>query len=177
MILSGDEVGRSQQGNNNPYCQDNAISWFDWDLVTRHSDLLRFFQWLIRFRKRHALLRQCHGPDTIPPGLHPVVTWHGCALDQPDWSHESRSLAMHVASATADGNIYLIANAHWEPHRFRLPALPGSAAWHQVVDTSQPSPCDIHPDEQVPQLKLARAYDVGPRSVVVLVSRSASKDE
>ncbi len=172
MILSGDEVGRSQKGNNNPYCQDNDISWFDWKLVSRHRDFLRFFQLLIRFRKRHALLRQCHYPDPLLSGSHPTVTWHGCELNQPDWSHESRSLAMHLTGNTDDGEIYLIANAHWEPHRFELPVLPVSAAWYQVIDTTQPTPRDIYPEEQAPRLKSTHAYETGPRSTVVLVSQS-----
>lgn len=177
MMLSGDEVGRSQQGNNNPYCQDNAVSWFDWDLVSRNHGLLRFFQLLIQFRKRHVLLRLCRYPDRIPQALHPTLTWHGCELDAPDWSQESRSLAMHVAPAdTADCHIYLIANAHWKSHRFRLPTLPGSASWYCVIDTSQTSPHDIYPEEEAPCLQTPHAYDVGPRSVVVLVSRFASED-
>ncbi len=176
MILGGDEVGRSQQGNNNPYCQDNAISWFDWDLVSRNRDLLRFFQLLIRFRKHHASLRPCYYPDATSQDLSPKITWHGCKLDAPDWSHESRSLAMHVAPArAADNHIYLIANAHWETHRFHLPTLPKSASWRRLVDTSQPSPHDIYPEEEAPCLKAPHIYDVGPRSVVVLVSRSGSE--
>lgn len=170
MILSGDEVGRSQQGNNNPYCQDNAISWFNWDLVSCHSDLLRFFQLLIRFRKRHAMLRSYPDPSKAS---YSTLTWHGCQLNAPDWSHESRSLAMHVAPvSTTDHHIYLIANAHWEPHRFYLPDLPGSAPWCRLADTSQPSPHDIYPEEEAPRLQTADAYNVAPRSVVVLVSRS-----
>ncbi len=173
MILSGDEVGRSQEGNNNPYCQDNAISWFDWDLVSRHGDLLRFFQLLIRFRKRHARLRPCSYPDDTPQALDPALIWHGCELNTPDWSHESRSLAMHVPPASvSDIHMYLIANAHWEPLRFHLPSLPSSVSWCRLADTSQPSPHDIYPAAEAPRLKMPQAYDVGPRSVVVLVSRS-----
>lgn len=176
MVLSGDEVGRSQQGNNNPYCQDNAISWFDWDLVSQNRDLLRFFQLLIRFRKHHTLFRPCRDVYASQPDSYPMRTWHGCELGAPDWSHESRSLAMHVApSSAADNNIYLIANAHWEPHRFHLPALPDSVWWCRLVDTSKPSPHDIYLEEEAPCLKASHTYRVSPRSVVVLVSRCHSE--
>ncbi len=172
MILNGDEVGRSQQGNNNPYCQDNATSWFDWNLVSRHGNLLRFFQLLIQFRKRHAPLRPCRYPDDTSQALTSPPTWHGCELNAPDWSYESRSLAVHLAPTKASNrHIYLIANAHWEPHRFHLPRLPDSAWWCRLADTSQPSPHDIYPEETAPDLKMPHTYEVGPRSVVVLVSR------
>lgn len=182
MILSGDEVGRSQRGNNNPYCQDNATSWFDWDLVAQNGDLLRFFQLLIRFRKHHAQLRPCHYPDDLPLAcasapawpaiMWPTIAWHGCELNAPDWSHESRTLAMHIFPVCGTNHhIYLIANAHWEAHRFHLPDLPRPALWCRVADTYQPAPHDIYPEEEAPSLRTPNAYEVGPRSVVILVSR------
>ena len=176
MLLSGDEVGRSQQGNNNPYCHDSAISWLDWELVSRNDDLLRFFQLLIQFRKRHALLRPCHYPDSTLPACPPTLTWHGCQLDAPDWSHESRTLAMHLdPSESAESHIYLMANAHWQSHYFHLPTLSGSPSWCRVIDTSRPSPHDICPEAEAPRLNTPHVYDVGPRSVVVLVSRNSSE--
>ena len=83
MILAGDEIGRTQQGNNNAYCQDNEVSWLDWRMTESHADLLRFFQQMIAFRKRCPLLRrdsfQLHGEG----GFH--ITWHGVKRMQPDW--------------------------------------------------------------------------------------------
>lgn len=79
---------------------------------------------------------------------------------------------MHITPVhTADSHIYLIANAHWEAHRFCLPTLPDAITWACVADTSQPSPLDIYPEEAAPGLETPNAYDAGPRSVVVLVSR------
>ena len=122
-----------------PYCQDNAISWFDWELVYRKTVIYcRFFQLLIRFRKRHALLQ-----SRVVMRM-PHITWHGTELNAPDWSHESRSLAMHLAPVdTGEPHLYLIAHAHWQARCFHLPALPHAAAWRRVVDTSRISPGDI----------------------------------
>jgi glycogen operon protein len=174
MILSGDEVGRSQKGNNNPYCQDNTISWFDWDLVGRNHALLRFFRLLLRFRKCHRLLRPGYYPSPQTSCQTPV--WHGCKLDTPDWSHESRVLAMHVAGSS-DRHIYLIANAYWEARGFDLPVLPRSLSWYRLVDTFRLSPHDIYPEEDAPPLLVHHGYEVGPRSIVVLVSRTKLETE
>ena len=95
MLLSGDEMGRTQLGNNNAYCHDSALSWLDWGRRDTYADLWRFLALLIRFRKRHAVLRQRRflTNDTAHP---PALIWHGCHLGQPDWSWESRTLALHL---------------------------------------------------------------------------------
>ena len=127
MILAGDEAGRTQRGNNNAYCQDNELSWFDWNRLETNADLLRFFRLLIQLRHDHALFRR----GTFSPladAQAPRVEWHGVRLHEPDWSYESRSLAMHLYGRPENrpDHIYLIANAHWEPHEFELPVVPGS---------------------------------------------------
>ncbi len=164
MISAGDEVGRSQHGNNNAYCQDNEIGWFDWNLAESNAALLRFFRLLIRFRRDHPLLRRAMfaaGPVE--------VEWHGVRLHQPDWSYESRSLAMHVFGRpdNAQDHVYLIANAHWEAHEFELPVVPGWE-WLRVIDTSFASPADIADPGAETALRNTMRYQVGPRSVVVL---------
>ena len=102
MILAGDEIGRTQQGNNNAYCQDNDISWVDWRMAESNAGLLRFFQHMIAFRKRCPLLRrdsfELHGEG----GFH--ITWHGVKRMQPDWGHESRTLAMQLTQLHDDGS-------------------------------------------------------------------------
>ncbi len=170
MISAGDEVGRSQHGNNNAYCQDNEIGWFDWRLAESNADLLRFFRLLIRFRRDHPLLRRAMfaaGPVQ--------VEWHGVRLHQPDLSHESRSLAMHFFGRpeNSQDHIYLIANAHWEAHEFELPVLPGWE-WLRVVDTSLASPSDIADPAAETALRNTPRYPVGPRSVVVLAGRASA---
>jgi isoamylase len=174
MLLAGDEVGRSQLGNNNAYCQDNDISWFDWTLTERNAGLLRFFRLLIRFRRDHPILR--HGTFTSSGediGL-PWVEWHGVGLHQPDWSPDSRTLAMHL-HGRPDGaleHVYLISNAHWEAHEFELPVISGWR-WVRVVDTNFDAPDDIAEPGQERPLSAPRHYMVGPRSTIVLMGQPA----
>jgi glycogen operon protein len=174
MILAGDEAGRSQRGNNNAWCQDNDVSWFDWRLLETNWDLLRFFRLLIRLRRDHAVLRR----GTFSPGADsqaPQVEWHGVRLHAPDWSHDSRSLAMHIHGRPDDrqDHIYLIANAHWEPHEFELPVIPGWE-WVRSVDTGREAPFDITDPGKPEPLTNARGYRVNPRSVVILTGRELS---
>jgi isoamylase len=171
MILAGDEFGRTQRGNNNAYCQDNEISWVDWRLLEAHADLFRFFKQLIQFRRVHPLLRRdTFDIDEEGRGLH--IAWHGVELGKPDWSWESRSLAMHLHGREGEeaDDMYFIANAHWEEHTFELPHLSGRR-WCRFVDTMQTPPYDIAELGAEETLVEQRRYPVGPRSVVVLVSR------
>ena len=121
MMLAGDELGRTQRGNNNAYCQDNEISWLDWSLLEKNADLFRFIARLIRFRKAHpSLRRRTFFEDEAGPPL----AWHGAKLGKPDWDGESRASACTSPAADGDEPIYLVANAHWEPKAFELPRLP-----------------------------------------------------
>ena len=171
MILAGDEIGRTQQGNNNAYCQDNEISWIDWSLTERNAELLRFFRLMIAFRTRHPLLRRPSFTDEAG-GSKPRIAWHGQKLNEPDWSYESRSLAMHI-SGEVDGrgseHIYVIVNSHWEGHRFELPDLPGWV-WLRLADTSFESPHDIAEPGSEVRLGEQSSYQVGPRSCVILIA-------
>ncbi len=122
MILAGDEMARTQQGNNNAYCQDNEVSWLDWRMAQSHADLLRFFQQMIAFRKRCPLLRrdsfQLHGEG----GFH--ISWHGVKCLRPDWDHVSRTIAMQLTQLHADGSrddVHFIANAYSSDLEFELP--------------------------------------------------------
>ncbi len=168
MLLSGDELGRTQQGNNNAYCHDNGISWIDWTLRFANADLLRFFRLLIAFRRRDPLLRATSFAGET--GQQRIVEWHGVRLWQPDWSQESRSLAMHLASpaeADKEQHIYFIANAHWEAHEFELPA---GIQWRRFIDTMYAGPGEITELGAEILLQAQGRYVVGPRSTVVLVS-------
>jgi glycogen operon protein len=169
MLSMGDEVRRTQRGNNNAYCQNNEISWFDWRLLERHADVLRFVKGLAALRRQRdvvgdgvvrtlsQLLKQAH------------IEWHGVKLGSPDWSETSRSLAVTIQTTHGRFLLHIIVNSFWEPLSFELPAVPaGSSGWHRCVDTSLPSPEDIRPLREAP-LVADEFYPAKDRSVVVLL--------
>ncbi len=175
MLLAGDELGRSQAGNNNAYCQDNAISWVDWGLLETNRDLFRFAKTLIAFRRAHAVLRQNDFVTGQPRGLYrrADVMWHGVRLGEPDWGPQSRSLAMHLAGEHAtepDCDVYLAANAWQEDLVFELPAPLKGTRWVRVVDTAEPSPRDIA--EPGAELGLADQIRITVRAHSCVVLRS-----
>jgi isoamylase len=169
MITMGDEVRRTQCGNNNSYCHDDETTWFDWNLPQKHPDVLRFVQMLIARR----LLR-----DTDPELQRMTLTqlikkattdWHGVKLNQPDWSNDSHSIALSTYVAKEHRIFHFIFNAYWEPLDFELPLRDsaGKDPWHRWIDTSLDSPQDII-DYEGCLVVLDHPYRVGPRSVVVL---------
>jgi glycogen operon protein len=171
MMLAGDEFARTQQGNNNAYCQDNEISWVNWRLAENNADLVRFFRLLIAFRKRSSLVRRSrfafHGEDGF------YVTWHGMKRDQPGWDYESRVIAMQLTQLGVNGtreDMHFIANAHWEDHDFDLPQI-GEREWFRLADTAQLSPLDVAEDGQEFPLLSQDSYLVRARSVAVFVSK------
>ncbi len=172
MLLAGDEMGNSQKGNNNAYCQDNDISWLDWEQAHHHEDLVRFFRLLIQFRRQHAVLRrESFLPDTN--GATVSVEWHGVKTYHPDWSYHSRALAKCLRAIGPDGTadvLYLAMNAYWDSLTFELPILE-DGLWHRVMDTSLMAPNDIvEPGGEEP-LANQLSYEVGPRSVVLFIGK------
>jgi glycogen operon protein len=166
MLLMGDEARRTQGGNNNGYCQDNPVSWFDWEDVHRHGDVLRFVQKLIAFYQGQELFHE-EIFWTEPGG--PDILWHGVARRAPDWGAESHSLAYELIHPARNEHLFVILNAYWEALGFDLPPLPLGHTWLRVVDTAQPAPQDfadppvVIPSEQV-------RYLAQPRSAVILQS-------
>jgi isoamylase len=177
MLLMGDEVGRTQHGNNNAYCQDNELSWLDWTLRESHADLFRFFQNCIAFRKAHSVLRSNSYKDVSHDG-YADITWHGIQAWNADWSDSSRTLAFTLCrkqtqnGTEVDDYIYVGMNLHWESHVFELPELPGSMRWHVFANTSMPPPEDIC--ESGTELLLSDQHNflMGARSVAILVGKS-----
>ena len=171
MVLGGDELGRTQRGNNNAYCQDNEISWFDWRLLDENADLHRFVKGMLALRRRHPTLTQdrAMGSRRYMAAFLEGIVFHGVTLNRPDWSHDSHSLAIHFQGVAGDVSIYLIANAYTEALRFELPR---GNSWKVVVDTSLDPPLDIV-EEPDASLWPDRTYRVGPRSVVILVEAQA----
>ncbi len=153
MILMGDEVGRTQYGNNNTYCHDNELNWLDWNLVEERTGLLNFFQQMIAFRNAHPVLRSAYHmshQDYVGSGF-PDFSWHGTEAWQPDWSASSRTMAYmyggeHAKGGTMqDDHVYVALNAHWDAVWFHPPQLPEGLQWHVAVNTGMASPEDIWP--------------------------------
>ena len=170
MLVMGDEVRRTQRGNNNAYCQDNEISWFDWKLVERDSEIRRFAASLIAYRTRQVAEGRALTLNEMLERAR--VEWHGVELHRPDWSEDSHSLAITLKSLRADLLLHGMFNAYWEPLTFELPSTltPSfeSKRWRRWVDTALASPEDITPWETAPAVPGA-GYAVQPRSVVVLM--------
>ncbi|WP_232248048.1 glycogen debranching protein GlgX [Streptacidiphilus rugosus] len=173
MLLAGDEFGRTQQGNNNTYCQDNELSWLDWGMAESNAELLEFTRQLIALRAAHPVLRVPEHPyGDVPEGdVMPDISWHGEWAWQPDWSEYSRLLAVMRTSVGDDDCVYTAMNAHWDAHDLELPQLPGGRVWHLAVDTSLTGPQGAHAPGSEPALENPGSYLAGPRSVVVLVGR------
>ncbi len=170
MISMGDEVRRTQGGNNNAYCQDNAISWFDWELTKKNAHLFRYWKWMIDFRKRHQAVHRGRyfTGERNARGV-PDIAWHGTRVNSPDWSPQSRVLAYTLAGFDGEPEVHVMINMYWEPLTFEIPALPYPTAWLRAVDTGRSSPEDIlEPGKEVPCTE--STYELAGRSIVVLVS-------
>lgn len=171
MLLAGDEVLRTQRGNNNAYCQDNDISWFDWTLVERNAGFLRFVRELIRLRRRHRSLRRPRfltgQPGSGRDGL-PDIHWQDADGRPPDWSDpQSRWLSFTLSGREAgEPVLHALLNMGPAPRRALLPQIAG-CSWRRTLDTSLPPPRDIAPPEQQEPLA-GPDYLVPARTVVVL---------
>jgi glycogen operon protein len=181
MILMGDEVARTQFGNNNTYCQDNALNWFDWTQVEKNADQLRFFQKIIAFRHAHPVLRNrwhFSNRDYMGSG-YADISWHGTQAWHADWSETSRVIAFmlcgkHAKNGTArDNHLYVALNFYWDALPFELPRLPLGMRWHIAVNTSMQSPDDVSEVGHEPVLGDQSHVLVGGRSIVVLVGKSS----
>ncbi len=170
MLLAGDEILRTQKGNNNPWCQDNEIGWFDWSLVEQNAAMLRFTRELIALRKRHRSLRRRHFLSGRPqPGAAiPDIAWHGLQLHRPPWSDpDAQFLAFTLAPVEPDEPwLHVMINMGEQALCFEIPEI-APARWYLALDTGRPEPRDICPPADQPPiedcLQLVRA-----RSILVL---------
>ena len=170
MLLMGDEVRRSQGGNNNGYCHDDETTWFDWSLLDGHADLLAFTSRLIALRRRvDGLLAAAQGWSLSDLLAEARVEWSGVELGKPDLGPDSRSLALTLH--TGAGNLHIIASAWWEDLDFELPPIAdGWGGWRRVIDTSLVASDDVTEYALALEIPDVR-YRVGPRSVVCLATR------
>jgi glycogen operon protein len=165
MLLMGDEVLRTQQGNNNTWCQDNPLGWFDWDDVTRHGDMLRFVRGLIALRQSlsiFALDRYWRAAED--------VLWHGVELGKPDLGFASHSVAWTLVAQEGQERVHVMVNAWWRPLTFAVPTTPANLRWHRVVDTSRETPDDLTMGAEAPRVT-ANRLTVPWHAVVILHAR------
>jgi isoamylase len=172
MILMGDEVRRTQRGNNNAYSQDNEVSWFDWSLVEKHAAIHRFLKLLIARRLRRDVQAERERKSLKQLLSEANKTWHGVKVGQPDWSPWSHALAFDAEIRNEKLMFYFAFNSYWEPLEVELPYFEhwGKDPWRRFIDTSLDSPADIVEwslAEPVPGLK----YPLAPRSVAVFLTR------
>jgi glycogen operon protein len=154
MLLAGDECRRTQRGNNNAYCQDNSLSWFDWKLVEKNAGLVRFTKALIEFRRNQPTVRRVTFLRGEPgrPGEMPDVLWFGPDGRKMNWTADSPSLTCFFAAPPDDPSqppgrhVLLMFHAGGEPREFVIPSLATPIAWRILLETRQASPNDIFPD-------------------------------
>lgn len=174
MLLMGDEVRRTQNGNNNAYCQNNEESWFDWVKLEHNGKLLRFMRGLVDFTQASSLFREMDFWKFTPNTQSAYLTWHGTHLGQPDWGDDSHSLAFSLHHPQTGDHIHVILNAYWEPLSFELPPLPEGQVWLRIVDTSLPSPDDFCNPADAPVLN-GEPYFAESRSSVLLLAQHIPK--
>lgn len=169
MLLMGDEIRRTQKGNNNAYCQDNELNWFDWNAVEQHADLLHFVSNLINFTQSLELFRQ-ESLLTVTYGSHkPHLVWHGTKLGSPNWSDNSHSLAFSLRHPEKGEHLHIIFNAYWEALFFELPLLSIGEHWYRLVDTSLRAPHDFSNLDNMVRVT-QEAYKTEGRSAVILIA-------
>jgi glycogen operon protein len=176
MIVMGDEVRRTQHGNNNAYCHDNELNWFDWTLVDKHADVHRFATLLNERRLLRSVEHERQRLTLAQLIQQANKSWHGVKWGQPDWSAQSHSVALHVEMKREGYLIYVILSAYWEPLEFELSVRNGGP-WHRWIDTGLDAPLDIVPWATAPVIS-GSTYRAQPRSVVVLFAdlKGASRE-
>jgi glycogen operon protein len=174
MLLMGDEVRRTQSGNNNGYCLGEQAAGLDWEAIGNYPQIHRFVRGLVALRAGRL------SEDSVLGAAAPLVPrtmeWHGVRPHQPDWGEQSHSLATRIGYEGTDLEIYLIVNAYWESLQFELPVCGGSRLWRRCVDTSLAPPEDLRLDAAAPLVTCGSVL-VQPRSVVVLLAPSGGKPE
>ena len=168
MFLSGDEFADTRYGNNNPYCQDNLISWLNWSLLKKNKDLFDFFQYMIRFRKDHPVIRKDLEPSYL--GV-PAMSTHGPTPDETNFSGDSHVVCVRFAgyneATQKEDLVYLAVNSGWFPVTLTLPELPEHYKWKVAVNTGDPK-CQFFHKNSMPTVE-SKIF-LGERSVIIFVA-------
>ncbi|HUS94060.1 MAG TPA: glycogen debranching protein GlgX [Patescibacteria group bacterium] len=171
MLLMGDEMRRTQSGNNNAYCQDNTIGWMDWALLEKNIDIHRFLKRLISIRLTLDVLRGDRRMTLSDFLMQAKINWHGVKLFRPDWGHNSHSLALTILCMKRTCRFHFMLNSYWESLEFELPEVVDRQwnGWRRVIDTSRPMPEDICDPNTAPPVT-GKTHLVMARSIVMLVA-------
>jgi glycogen operon protein len=165
MLLAGDEFRRTQKGNNNAYCQDNAVSWVDWSLLETHREIHRFARGMIAFRRAHSILRkEAFYTDADIQWFGP----HGASLE---WGDPVRKSFACLIWGHSEDDLFLMFNADNAPFDFSIPVATGNKTWRLAVDTSREAPGDLFEPGQEPSMQGQVGFHVGPRSSAILLAR------
>ncbi|MDE5101720.1 MAG: glycogen debranching enzyme, partial [Trichodesmium sp. St19_bin2] len=185
MILMGDEVRRTQLGNNNSYCQNNKSSWFDWSQIDQQNDLLRFVKKIIHFTQELKITQLDKVLATVgaipesslvstkeKTNLNkvPHISWHGIHLGMPDWNVDSRTLAFSLKHPESGEYFHIMLNAYWKPLMFELPPLERGENWYLIVNTAFTSPKDFNDLDEATKV-LGVRYRLEPRAAVILMTK------
>ena len=176
MLLAGDEFKRTQNGNNNAYCQDNPISWINWEYAEKNRAFMDFVKGLIQFRKDHPVFRRGHffqGKDLNNNGLHDIK-WMDENLNQPDWNNiKVHSIAFSLDGTvidTPDNDFFVVFNAGNKDIRQRIPGRPENKSWYQAINTSLDNVDSIASAGHEPLISSDRIL-IKPKTSIVLLSR------
>lgn len=180
LLLSGDEFGKSKGGNNNTYCQDNEISWLNWNQLRTNRDLWQFARHAIAFRKKHPIFHMAKEPmvmDYLSCG-HPDVSYHGVKAWCPEFENFRRQLGIMYCGlyakkedGTCDDYFFIAYNMHWEPHEFALPNLPKNMKWHVAMNTDDKEVNGIYEEGKEPGAENQKHYLVEARTIVVFIGK------
>lgn len=179
MILMGDEMGRTQYGNNNTYCHDNELNWLNWAFIEKNADLFAFARHIINFRRQHPVLRNkehYRNRDYKNSG-YADITFHGTKAWYADWSETNTVFAFMLDGDHAkngyerDNTIYVAINMYWDALDFNLPQLSENNKWHVAINTAMAHPETFYLRNEEPLLDNQNSFIVGARSVVVLIGK------
>jgi len=166
MLLGGDEFRRTQRGNNNAYCQDNDVSWFDWSLLETHRDIQRFTRGMIGFRRAHPVLRRENFYTEAD------IKWFAPNGAAPEWAAQRQKSFACLILGQTEPDLFLLFNADASPVDFSIPVLPVGKIWCLAVDTSRPAPDDLFDPGKEPSMQGQISFRLEPRSSAILLTDS-----
>lgn len=183
LLLSGDEFGNSKNGNNNSYCQDNEISWLNWNQLKTNQDIYDFVKYVIAFRKKHPIFHQNTEPramDYLACG-HPDISYHGVKAWCPEFENFRRQLGIMYSGdygkkpdGSADDYFFVAYNMHWEPHEFALPNLPKGMKWRVAFNTEDKEVNGIYQEGRELEVENQKQFPVPARTIVVFIGKADS---